>query len=259
MRAAHHLLAILVLPGALVAQVNIDHPIELTGVEPGDRRVERLDASTDASDALSASVAQAGAVNTALPLSGNSWSVDLPAFGSEPSTGAHVVVRVPAVSAAPITIQFNGSGPYPVLHEGLPLSGEALVEGSMLSLVLANGAFHVLNGNNDIRRTCPDGTVTVNEQFCIEPTEHGSGDYFQAGLGCASAGLRLCTWAEFVAACDRTLELQLVGMTNSWEWTNNTSNEDNSARIVGLNGCQTAGNWLSTGSAPIGYRCCFTR
>jgi hypothetical protein len=259
MRAPVHLLAALLLHGALCAQVGIDRSVELTGAEPADRRIERLDPSTQGTDALSAGVAQGGAVNTSLADPGDVWSVELPAFGEEPSTGSHVMVRVPAVSASPISILFNGTGPIPVVYEGLPLMGDVLVEGSMLSLVLANGVFHVLNGDNDMRRSCPQGTVAVNGQYCIEPTERGSGDYFQAGLGCASAGLRLCTWAEFVAACDRSLELQLVDMTNSWEWTNNTSNEDNSARIVGLNGCQTAGNWLSTGSAPIAYRCCYTR
>lgn len=259
MRAAYHFLAGLLLPGVLCAQLEIDRAVRLIGTGPTDRRIEQLDASTAGPDALTAGVAQSGEVNTALVPAGNEWSIDLPAFGTSPGTGAHVVVRVPAVSASPITVLFNGAGPFPVLHEGQPLTGDALVEGSMLSLVLADGSFHVLNGKSDLRRNCPAGTVTVNAQYCIEPTERGSGDYFQAGLGCASDGLRLCTWAEFVAACDRSLELQLTGMTNSWEWTNNTSNEDNSARIVGLNGCQTAGNWLSTGSAPIAYRCCYTR
>lgn len=259
MKAALLLLASLVLPCALPAQVSVDHAIELTGAQPEDRRIERLDASTDGTHALTAGVAQSGVVNTALTVDGDQWSIDLPAFGNTPGTGAHIVVRVPEVGTSPITVLFNGSGPYPVVHEGSPVVGDALVEGSMLSLVLVDGVFHVLNGDSDVRRTCPEGTVAVNEQFCIEPTEHGSGDYFQAGLGCASAGLRLCTWAEFVAACGRSLDLQLVGMTNSWEWTNNTSNEDNSARIAGLNSCQSAGNWLSTGSAPIGYRCCYTR
>lgn len=238
------------------AQVIVDKAVILDGPSG---RVRGLESSIAPGAALNAETLQTNAAQTASTVAGNTWTIDLPAFGPTPDNGAQLVVEVPMLSDEPVGIILNGNGPLPLLHEGVPMNGTELVAGSLLSIVLANGNFHVLNGSHDLRRACPSGTVLVNDQYCIEPTEHGSGDYFQAGLACAASGLRLCTWAEFVLACDRSLELQLTGMTNSWEWTNNTSNEDNSGRIAGLNSCVSAGNWLSTGSSPIAYRCCYTR
>ena len=251
-----HILICIGLGLMLRAQVDVNMAVILDGPAG---RVQGLESTIAPEAAMNAETIQRNEALTIQGLGGNSWAIELPAFGGAPGNGAQVVVEVPTMSDAPVEIIFNGNGPYPLVREGVPVNGSQLMAGSLLSIVLADGSFHVLNGSHDLRRACPSGTVLVNEQYCIEPTEHGSGDYFQAGLACAASGLRLCTWAEFVVACGRTLELQLSGMTNSWEWTNNTSNEDNSGRIVGLNGCVSAGNWLSTGSGPIAYRCCYTR
>lgn len=238
------------------AQVLLDKPLLLEG---GGRRIQGIASSTAPAEALNAEVAQGNTAQTALVVSGNMWTIELPAFGAQPTTGAHLVVRVPVVSPAPISITLNGSGPYQVFHEGLPLTGEGLVEGGMLSVVFNAGGFHVLNGPHYSRRTCPTGTVAVSDQFCIETSERGSGDYFQAGLACAGDGLRLCSWGEFVAACGQSSALQLTGMTNNWEWTGSTANEDNCGRVVGLGSCEVAGTWFSTGNGPLAFRCCYTR
>jgi len=240
----------------LAAQVIVDKAVVLDGPS---RRVHGLESTTAPNAALNAETLQRNTVQVATGLTGNSWVIDLPAFGQSPDNGAQLVLEVPIVTADPVSIVLNGTGPYPVMREGAAVSGAELVPGSWLSVVLANDLFHILNGSQDMRRPCPAGTVVVNDQYCIEPTEHGTGDYFQAGLACAASGLRLCTWAEFVAACDHSIALGMTATTNNWEWTNNTSNEDNSARIVGLNSCISAGNWLSTGSGPVAFRCCFTR
>lgn len=251
-----HILILLCIGASLRAQVDVDKAVILDGPSG---HVRGLASSIAPGSAMNAETLQGNAAQRANIVTGNTWSIDLAAFGPSPANGAQLVLEVPDASDAPVEIILNSNGPYPLYLEGVPVSGSQLIPGTMLSMVLADGTFHVLNGSHDLRRACPSGTVLVNEQYCIEPTEHGSGNYFQAGLACASSGLRLCTWAEFVVACDRSLELQLTGMTNSWEWTNNTSNEDNSGRIVGLNSCVSAGNWLSTGSGPIAFRCCFTR
>lgn len=250
---------LLVTVRAALGQFQVDRPVELIGPAPGERRLEGVANSLDPAHAAAAGVAQSGGANLTATIAGNAWDVQLTALGSEPADGTYLVLRVPAASASPITITLNGQGPLPLLWDGAPVTGDALIEGRMLSVVLGNNAFHLLNGTNDRLRECPSGLVAVNEQYCVELNERPPGNYFEAGLACAANGLRLCSWAEFVAACQRGTELQLALMTNSWEWTSSTSNEDNSARIAGLNGCDSAGNWLSTGSAPVAFRCCFTR
>lgn len=253
------LLTTLIGPVFCTAQVIVDKPIVLTSPLPEERRITGLTHSTEPTDALTAGVSQTGEVHLAQPVAGNAWAVELPALGSDPTDGTYVVVQIPLLVPGPITLDLNGHGPLPILRNGAAIDGEALVEGSMLSVILAGDAFHIMNGGNDRLRDCPAGTVAVSDQFCVEAMEHGAGDYFAAGLACAGSGLRLCSWAEFVAACQRTTELQLTGMINNWEWTSSTSNEDNSGRIAGLNDCTSAGNWMSTGSAPVAFRCCFSR
>ncbi len=248
------MLGLVALP--LHAQILVDKPIELQGAV---RRVEGLAPSTAPNDALTAGIAQRGPIHYATPVAATPWAVESDALGGTLANGTYLVIRVPASEDMPVAIAVNGADPLPVLHEGVPLVGTAMAEGHMLSVVYGDGAFHVLNGNHDLRRNCPSGMVAVNDLYCIEPNERGSGDYFQSGLACAAVGRRLCTWGEFIGACQRSLALQLSGMTNSWEWTNSTANEDNVGRIAGLNGCESAGTWLSTGNAPVPYRCCFSR
>lgn len=259
MKRALSILSALVIHGHLLAQIQVDGPIRLVGSAPADRRVSGLLDQTTPSATLTARVAQEGTILSSPAVEGMPWNITLEALGTSPVDGTFILVRVPEINGPSVSVLLNGEGPFPVLRDNSPIDPGALIQNTMLSLVFANGAFHVLNGSHDLRRNCPEGTLAVNTQFCIEPTEHGSGDYFQAGLGCAAVGLRLCTWAEFVAACSQSLSLGSLDMTNNWEWTASTSNEDNSARIAGSGSCMSAGNSLSTGSAARPYRCCFTR
>ncbi|MEZ4739553.1 MAG: hypothetical protein R2818_09435 [Flavobacteriales bacterium] len=243
----------------LSAQVSVDGPILLTGTTNEDRQVTGLPSSTGPDHVLTAGVVQGGAAEYAAAVNGTSWNIDLPAFGTSPSAGTHLIVRAPAPSAGPIQLQLNGSGPYPVLRGLQPMNGTELTEGRLLSLVFDGSAFQVLNGKADQRRDCPTNMVDVNGQFCMELTERGSTDFFTAALNCSAQDRRMCSWSEFHVACLRATELALTGMTNNWEWTNNTANEDNSVRVVGSGSCISAGNGISVGSVPRTYRCCYTR
>jgi hypothetical protein len=100
--------------------------------------------------------------------------------------------------------------------------------------------------------------ATVNEQFCIEPANRPAALLDAASVSCANLGRRICSWAEFHAACARQGELGVSTTSNDWEWTNNTANEDLNARVVKLNDCGSAGTRNAvTVAAP--FRCCYTR
>ena len=217
----------------LRAQVLVDGPVILTGTTNEDRQVTGLPASTEPGKVLTAVVVQSGSAINAGTVTGVSWNVDLPALGTSPSAGAHLIVRAPAPNPGSVQMMLNGTGPYPVLRGLQAMNGSELSEGSMLSLVFDGSAFQLLNGRADLRRDCPTNMVDVNGQYCIDLTERGSTDFFTAATNCAAQDRRLCSWSEFHGACLRATELALIGMTNNWEWTNNTANEDNSVRIVG--------------------------
>lgn len=245
---------------AAQAQVFSDRPLILTGSAVTERQVTGLEAPQIGADLQTAGVEGPGQYRVAGTVSGNSWSAELPAL-SVPQAGTQVVLRTPLTLPGSITLLLNTSGPYAVLMgDGSALDGTDLAEGLFLSLVFDGSAFRVLNGAADLPRTCSTGLVPVNRQFCMETAQRTPKNFFDAALECHADGLRLCRWGEFYAACTRATELGLLQMTDGWEWTNNSSNEDNSVRIVGASGqCMSAGNALASGSADRTFRCCSSR
>ena len=253
-------MTVLMLVTAGRAQVVIDRTVILTGSTDAERQVTGLEAPQIGADLQTAGVEGPGQYRVAAPVTGNTWNVDLPAL-SVLQAGTQVVLRTPLTLPGAITLLLNTSGPYPVLMaDGSTLDGTDLAEGLFLSLVFDGAAFRTLNGKADLPGTCSPGLVPVNRQFCIETAQHAPKNFFDAALECHADGLRLCRWGEFYMACERATELGLLQITDGWEWTNNSSNEDNSVRIVGASGqCMSAGNALASGSADRAFRCCSTR
>ena len=112
---------------------------------------------------------------------------------------------------------------------------------------------------DQVGKPCDPGLVAVSEAFCIQPTEHGASDFFTANANCAANGLRLCSWTEFIVACNKATELGLTGMLGNWEWTDDAVNENGSARIAGSSTCSTTGTALVSGSIDRNSRCCHSR
>ena len=249
----------LILPLVSVAQVRIDHPVELIGTGTTDRQVLGLPGSTEPNAVLTAGTEQRGDARTAIVVAGTNWNLELPGLGTTPAIGTHVVIKAPIPTPGPIALSLNGVALFPLRKGAFVIDGSSVAEGEMLSLVFTGNEFQLINGRSDLRRDCPSGMVAVNAQYCIEPTERPSSDFFQAGLSCASQDRRLCTWGEWYAACQQATALGLVGMINNYEWTNNTSNENNSVRITGQDLCESVGNGLATGSTARPARCCYTR
>ena len=249
----------LTVPLASMSQVHVDHAIELTGNGTADRQVLGLPGSTEPNAVLTAGTEQRGDARTAIVVAGTTWNIELPGLGTTPAIGTHVVVKAPTPTPGPIALSLNGAALIPLRKGVLVVDGSSVAEGEMLSLVFTGNVFQLINGRSDLRRNCPSGMVAVNEQYCIEPTERPASDFFGSGLSCAIVDRRLCTWGEWYAACQQATALGLVGMTNNYEWTNNTSNENNSVRITGQGLCESVGNGLATGSIPRTSRCCYTR
>jgi hypothetical protein len=258
MRIASILFAIL--PLALPAQMLVDKPIVLTGPDAPSRQVTGLAPSAASDAVLTAGVEQQGSYRTAAPQAAGVWAVDLPAMSGVPENGMHGVIIAPANTGTTVSILLNGQGPFPLVsRSGVPIDGTTIPEGAPLSVVLANGELHCLNGPAYARAPCALGTVAVSNTLCMQPVEHPASDFFAASITCGDQGLRLCSWGELAAACSNAAALGLIGMANNWEWTNDASNEDGSVRIVNAAGCTSAGNALATGSTPRAFRCCQTR
>ena len=241
------------------AQVLVDKPIVLDGAGPDQQQVTGAEPTPEAGAILVTTTEVAGSHRHSTPSDAATWMIDLPAAPGVPQAGTHLLVRVPAAGAGPLALMVNGAGPYGVERSpGEPLDGSTLLTGQELSLVFDGSVFQTLNGTTRTRRPCPSGMVTVNEQFCIEPANRPAALLDAASVTCANLGRRICSWAEFHAACARQGELGVSTTSNDWEWTNNTANEDLNARVVKLNDCGNAGTRNAvTVAAP--FRCCYTR
>jgi hypothetical protein len=244
------------------AQVAIDRPVLLTGGTMEQRQLTGLPASTEPAAVLSTAIEQSGHHRYApTSVNGALWHADLPSLLGPASAGTQLLVTCPSTTSGAVELEVNDQAAVPVLAApGLPLAGDAYPAGTILSLVFDGNAYHVMNGRANARRTCPDGMVAVNEQFCIEPNERAATNYFQASLACVLDDRRLCSWGELYAACMAASTLGLNNMVGNWEWTRDSANEDGSIRMVLQNSCAAAGTRVATDTTlPIVSRCCYTR
>jgi hypothetical protein len=239
----------------VMGQVRVDRPLVLTGTETDQRQLHGLEPTTVPGRLLSAEAEAGGMHRYATPGAAATWEVDLPGLDQMPQPGTHVLVKAPAGADGEVWIAFNGHGPYPVLDGGMPLQSQDTGQDMVLSLVFDGSSFQLMNTTGHRVRPCPEGTVAVNEQFCIEPEQGPALTFWDAIHGCNSKGMRLCSWGEYHAACVNGETLGITGMGTQWEWTNSATNENGSVRMV--RGCYSgANNWPDS---TLWHRCCFTR
>jgi hypothetical protein len=249
-----------VLAVAVNAQVATERPVVLTGAAPEDRQLTGLNIATTTDAVLTAEVERTGSFRLATPAMGNTWTIDLDALDTAPPAGTHLVLIAPNPTAGDVDLMVNGHGPYALLaRPNERVNVEDIPAGTALSVVMDGAAFQLMNGSIRPRRPCIEGTVMVNEAYCIEPEKHAATDLFTAMTTCGNVGMRLCDWGEFVTACQRATEIGMLQPTSSWEWTGDASNENNCARVVGVGSCLSAGNAFITGSIDRTFRCCYSR
>lgn len=244
-----------------VGQVHVDKAVELNGSTAADRQVLGLDASNAPGTALSVEAERRGQLVHANAGAGSVWTVDIPAYVGVPAAGTHITVRVPDNASGPVSMLFNGLGPYGVATGPVAvLQGEEVPAGTVLSLVFTGSSFQVMNGEVRTLRPCPAGSVAANGQFCIDIQQNPTAsDWFVAAADCGARGMRLCSWAEYHVACSNGASLGLANIVGDWEWIGSACNEDGCARIVGGSSCSSTACALATGNTDRIHRCCSDR
>ncbi len=263
MRTRSHMVGILALFATPVfAQVHADRPVMLEGTDPQDRQVIGLHDGVNATDAMNARTLQRGAYRYAEVAGGSAWQANVQPATTVVSAGLCLLLRCADANNGAVTLTVNGSSPAAVLKDGdQPLQAGDIGAGETVNLVFDGSVYQLVSARRMDRKPCPVGSVDVNGQYCIETTERDSLTFDLAAVACGEAGMRLCTWGQWYAACTQAGTLGLQNMTGNWEWTNSAANGDLSVRTVGSISCTHGGvgQGVGTDAVPRNYRCCFNR
>ncbi|MBL9013328.1 MAG: hypothetical protein JNL83_04080 [Myxococcales bacterium] len=119
----------------------------------------------------------------------------------------------------------------------------------------ADGPDPIVDVARDAPAVCPGGTVaiTAGARVCIEELEHGFDTWTAAVTMCGDAGMRLCTGAEWVAACENATGLvDLLG--DNWEWVADMVDSGIAEKRGGSTVCTDISSHVITD--PYEVRCC---
>ncbi|MBK9759705.1 MAG: hypothetical protein IPO90_06975 [Flavobacteriales bacterium] len=252
--------ALALMCGLANGQVRTDQPVILNGIGDQDRQVQGLHDAAEPGDALNARSLQRGTYLYAEVDGSSLWQANLAPAITQAQAGLCLMLKCLQANSGPVTVSVNGSAPIPVVKQG----GTALVTGDVaagetVSLVHDGASFQITSARRLERKPCPNGTVQVNELYCIEVVERDTVDFPEAAVACGNADMQLCSWGQWYSACTRATTLGLQGMIGSWEWTNSAANSDGQARIVGFATCTQAAVAVGIGLVPYKFRCCYKR
>ena len=228
-------LSILLLPVMIMGQVHVDGSVRLTAADEALRQVTGLSDAVLPGDGINVASYRSGHFAVA-SVEGAIWQVTMPGMGAPPTLGASFTILSPGVSSGPVSLNLNGSGPYPLrVGPDSILDWATVATGSILALTFDGSGFQVMN-----HRT------------------RGPRPFFDSAIACGQRGLRLCSWAEFTVGCELRSVLGIT-ILGQYEWVGSSCNENGNARVSGLSSCTSTGCTPATGGVGRVHRCCTER
>jgi hypothetical protein len=138
------------------------------------------------------------------------------------------------------------------------LDSADLRAGVPITLAWDGAAFQVLT---QLHGSCPAGSTPISPDACIDVNSRDTVNFYAANVRCANANGRLCTFSEWIHACQR--DPAFLGTVLDYEWVDHAANDTNKAKAMGIDGttlqpsCQGGGLRVPTGLYR--YRCCYDR
>ncbi len=250
--------------GAVWGQWNVPTTIVLDGVDAADRQVTGLAAPVQDDAAVSLDALRHLHTSFAPATGSDPLIADLVPAPTTLVPGM-VITLVPAsTNAAAAQLVLNGAPATPIVKRGaLPLEAGDLVAGAPVRMAFDGTRFVVLDA---MPLPCPSGFTALSRGTCIADSTAGEANYFDANLVCRALNARLCTFGEWVSACNRIPDF--FSTVPVAEWVDHAANNTNSAKLVGHGengsvaglgaGCIFGGwNFADTGISAI--RCCTDR
>lgn len=155
-----------------------------------------------------------------------------------------------------LKLSINNGSYYPIISNPSSSTDINCLKANEMELLIFNGSsFQEIFEGYQI---CPQGFVSVNENYCIQQNENISANYWNAIDNCMNLNAKLCTWSEWYFACQNS-GLGLTNITNNWEWTESGNNHATSVLVLGNGTCQTAGESNTQIVTNRPYRCCYRK
>lgn len=191
-------------------------------------------------------------------LNSNNIVLSLSAAINSYETGLMVVFIPDQGNTGPVTIDIGNLGSQNIFKYGnIPLEEGDITAGVPYQIFYDGVQFQIINVGD---KSCPQNTVEVNENLCTEINSRNGELFFDAIVSCRDDGGRLCSWSEWISACDANIAV-LGDYGDQWEWVNSNSDHNMGSKIVGLNSCKN--NWHMNSNDNnnnlINYRCCYDK
>lgn len=235
------------------AQATLDVPVVITG-EGTERAVLDVALPEALHAGISVEAAVLGSAHwSVISVNGDTLTLTTTPAETEDRSGLLLRGTVPVLPAARLYARIDGSPARPLIHrDGTLVHGAELRYGSVVE-VLTSADTHLLTSSSS--SSCPPGSIPLNTTTCVDrgvsSTTH---TFYQAATACSIRGGKLCTWDEYIAACN-LLGASLDGLFNDWEWINDTSNHTHTVDQSGRTTCMS--KRAASPNTLGATRCCY--
>ncbi len=238
----------------LMAQVEVDKPIQFNGATNADKQVTGLRAPDHAGDAVNASSVQYGTMIFGTATGTNILNVNINPPVTAYQAGMSFNIMCPNSNTGAMQININGLGAVPLKKEvTLDLDSADIYPNQVISIIYDGSNFQLLS---QLNKRCPSGFVSASANYCIETDERATDTFWNAVVSCHDSNARLCSWGEWYHACQNT-GLGLNNMTNNYEFVDAPANSNIIVRIAGAGTCKIRGDSFTTAARP--FRCCYSK
>lgn len=244
--------------GPLVGQWSVPVAIELDGDAPADRQVTGAASPTGADHGASMVTDRNNTTAFATATGGNTLQVSLVPALEAYRPGARLTLLPATTNTGAVTLNVDGLGPIAVLKDvSAELDSADLPAGVPFQVVFDGAAFQV---TNQLHPSCPSGFKPIGRDACVEMSLRGSATWYGAVNQCTARGHRLCSFAEWIRACQ--MPGGILPTITEYEWVDEAANHNNYAKLMGTTpegvaDCLAGGLRVPNGTAP--YRCCSSR
>jgi hypothetical protein len=248
--------------------IRIDDKIIMTGDTQDKRKISNVASAQNEADAINDRMLLSGAINFA-SATGSADTIHLSIFPLPLAINKGLLLTFvsPISNNGKVVADINGNGIYFELTKKISesLDSANISAGQVVSMVYDGSNFQIYS---EIKKSCPQGFVKANNEFCITPLEPAPVYFWSAIKNCGNKNARVCSWGEWYYACLKSDELGMSNMTDNFEWldaggnslaiSSNTGLMAGDSTCVKINSSITDSTVNTSQANPKPYRCCYS-